>query len=82
MNDRSEFLHVNLHYLSNSHIVCKMLKQVIQQGRRRVNAGGVPTVHPPNPEPPRRALSQRYVEDFDELRTQLGTCFSILAGRL
>ena len=36
-----------------------------QQGRRRVEAGGVP---------------QGYVEDFDEPRTMLGDIFSIRLG--
>ena len=40
-----------------------MLKTSVQQGRRRVETGGVP---------------QRYVEDFDELRTPLAGVFSIL----
>ena len=40
-----------------------MLKKFVQQGRRRVETGGV---------------SQGYVEDFDELRTQLADFFSIL----
>jgi hypothetical protein len=39
----------------------------VQQGRRRVETGGVPSVG--------------YVEDFDELRTQLADFFSILLAR-
>ncbi|OGW49547.1 MAG: hypothetical protein A2V62_09070 [Nitrospirae bacterium RBG_19FT_COMBO_58_9] len=41
----------------------RMLKQVIQQGRRREITGGVPS---------------GYVEDYFDPRTQLGTCLSIL----
>ena len=40
-----------------------MLKKFDQQGRRRVETGGVP---------------QGYVEDFDEPRTKLANFFSIL----
>ena len=40
-----------------------MLKQAVQQGRRRVETGGV---------------APGYVEDFDEPRTKLAVCFSIL----
>ena len=40
-----------------------MLKKAVQQGRRRVETGGV---------------SSGYVEDFDEPRTKLATFFSIL----
>ncbi len=40
-----------------------MLKQFVQQGRRRVETGGVPS---------------GYVEDFGEPRTKLADCFSIL----
>src|SRR6185295_4985270 len=42
----------------------RMLKKIVQQGRRRVETGGVP--------------SQGYVEDFDEPRTPLADFFSIL----
>jgi hypothetical protein len=41
-----------------------MLKKAVQQGRRRIETGGVPSVG--------------YVEDFDELRTPLAGFFSIL----
>ncbi len=40
-----------------------MLKKSVQQGRRRIETGGVP---------------QGYVEDFDEPRTKLAEFFSIL----
>jgi len=40
-----------------------MLKKAVQQGRRRVETGGVPS---------------GYVEDFDEPRTKLAAFFSIL----
>ena len=40
-----------------------MLKKFVQQGRRRVETGGVPS---------------GYVEDFDEPRTKLADFFSIL----
>jgi hypothetical protein len=40
-----------------------MLKKAVQQGRRRVETGGVPS---------------GYVEDFDEPRTKLADFFSIL----
>jgi hypothetical protein len=43
----------------------RMLKKAVQQGRRRVETGGVPS-----------ALG--YVEDFEELRTSLADFFSIL----
>ncbi len=36
---------------------CRLLKKAIQQGRRRVETGGVPL---------------EYVEDFDEPRTKIG----------
>ena len=42
-----------------------MLKQSVQQGRRQVETGGVP---------------RGYVEDFEEPRTTLADCFSILLG--
>jgi hypothetical protein len=42
----------------------RMLKKAVQQGRRRVETGGVPSVG--------------YVEDFDEPRTTLAGFFSIL----
>jgi len=41
-----------------------MLKKAVQQGRRRVETGSVPSVG--------------YVEDFDEPRTLLADFFSIL----
>jgi hypothetical protein len=41
----------------------RMLKKAVQQGRRRVETGGVPSVG--------------YVEDFDETRTKLADFFSI-----
>jgi hypothetical protein len=41
----------------------RALKPTVQQGRRRVETGGVPS---------------GYVEDFDELRTKLAGCFSAL----
>jgi hypothetical protein len=41
-----------------------MLKKTVQQGRRRVETGGVPL--------------RGYVEDFDEPRTKLADFFSIL----
>jgi hypothetical protein len=41
----------------------RTLKRAIQQGRRRVETGGVP---------------QGYVEDFDEPRTMLVDVFSVL----
>jgi hypothetical protein len=44
-----------------------MLKKAVQQGRRRVETGGVPL---------------GYVEDFDEPRTKLEDFFSILLGEL
>jgi hypothetical protein len=40
-----------------------MLKKAVQQGRRRVETGGVPS---------------GYVEDFDKLRTKLAGFFSTL----
>jgi len=40
----------------------RMLKKAVQQGRRRVETGGVPS---------------GYVEDFDEPRTLLADFFSI-----
>ena len=40
-----------------------MLKAFVQQGRRRIETGGVP---------------RGYVEDFDEPRTKLADVFSIL----
>jgi len=40
-----------------------MLKTAVQQGRRRIETGGVPS---------------GYVEDFDEPRTLLADVFSIL----
>jgi hypothetical protein len=43
-------------------LICRMLKKSVQQGRRRVEPGGVPLW---------------YVEDFDELRTTLADFFSI-----
>jgi hypothetical protein len=43
-----------------------MLKKPVQQGRRRVETGGVP--------------SGGYVEDFDESRTTLADFFSNLLG--
>ena len=57
-----------------------MLKKAVQQGRRRVETGGV--AFPPAP--PRPELSEQltsrmgYVEDFDESRTMLADFFSIL----
>ena len=42
---------------------CGMLKMAVQQGRRRVETGGVPL---------------GYVEDFDKPRTKLADFFSIL----
>jgi hypothetical protein len=48
-----------------------MLKMAVQQGRRRIETGGV-TFHPPNPELSEQLFSQvGYVEDFDEPRTTL-----------
>ncbi len=44
-----------------------MLKKAVQQGRRRVETGGV--------------SSHGYVEDFDEPRTKLAVFFSILLNR-
>jgi hypothetical protein len=41
----------------------RMLKKAVQQGRRRIETGGVPS---------------GYVEDFDETRTKLAGFFSIL----
>ena len=41
----------------------RMLKKTVQQDRRRAETGGVPC---------------GYVEDFDEPRTMLAGCFSIL----
>jgi hypothetical protein len=43
----------------------RMLKKAVQQGRRRIETGGVPS---------------GYVEDFDEPRTTLADFFSILLG--
>jgi len=47
-------------------MVSRMLKKFVQQGRRRVETGGVP---------------RGYVEDFDEPRTKLADFFSILLVR-
>jgi hypothetical protein len=43
-----------------------MLKKFVQQGRRRIETGGVP--------------SRGYVEDFDEPRTKQADFFTILLG--
>jgi hypothetical protein len=43
-----------------------MLKKPVQQGRRRIETGGVPS---------------GYVEDFDEPRTPLADFFSILLDK-
>jgi len=43
----------------------RLFKKAVQQGRRRVETGGVPS---------------GYVEDFDELRTPLADFFSSLLG--
>jgi hypothetical protein len=57
-----------------------MLKKAVQQGRRRIETGGV-TFPPPNPELSEQLFSQAgYVEDFDEPRTKLPNFFSILLG--
>jgi hypothetical protein len=54
----------DLHVLDNGRTAHRMLKKSVQQGRRRVETGGVPSVG--------------YVEDFDEPRTPLADFFSIL----
>ena len=47
-----------------------------QRGRRRKNTGGV-AFSPANPELSEQLFSRvGYVEDFFELRTKLGACFS------
>ncbi len=51
-----------------------MLKKAVQQGRRRVETGGVPSAGESKPE----AYPRGYVEDFDESRTKLAGFFSIL----
>jgi hypothetical protein len=58
-----------------------MLKKADQQGRRRVETGGV--VFPPaQPRAVGTALfPEGYVEDFDEPRTKLAGFFSILLRR-
>jgi hypothetical protein len=55
-----------------------MLKKFVQQGRRRLETGGVHS-HPPSPELSEQLYSQAgYVEDFVEPRTMLAIIFSIL----
>jgi hypothetical protein len=56
----------DLHVWDNRSTPRRMLKKAVQQGRRRVETGGVPSVG--------------YVEDFDEPRTKLADFFSILLG--
>ena len=59
--------------------VARLLKRVLQQGRSRENRRRT-ICHPPNPEPPRPALAQGYVEDFSEARTKLEAFFSSAKG--
>jgi hypothetical protein len=61
----------------------RLLKQVIQRGRRRGETGDVLIFTRPAPSPPRRTLFPwSYVKDFDEPRTQLGAWFGSLARRM
>ena len=66
---KNEF-HLKLHRDLASHDDAitdyRMLKMAVQQGRRRIETGSVPS---------------GYVEDFDELRTKLADFFSILLSR-
>ncbi len=51
----------------------RLVKTVIQQGRRQVKTGGVTFLTRPTPELPRQLVSRvGYVEDFDEPRTMHG----------
>jgi hypothetical protein len=59
----------------------RMVKKAVQQGRRRIETGGVEFLTRP-PELPRQLVSQvGYVEDALEARTKLAGFFSILLNR-
>jgi hypothetical protein len=57
----------------HDNLIVQNAQSGLQQGRRRVKTGSVLS-HPPSPEPAKTGSfpGVDYVEDFEELRTQLG----------